>query len=292
MSEIIDLTNTDLGYENLGETWGDFMLRCTPIHAKLFNDAYNLIAISFPDSTLDIDLTNLIIDESLETSEAINLVRIYFIDLYVDALTLMGISIDKENIDLNDLQTLVHILDTIYMADGLTDLLGLVDIIKDEDMDTVSRFVSIVTKVNPQYSFEKIEEVISDVSSNTLKGLLVGLNIIDEDDEEYVDPSITKRIKNNKTFLIGKLGGTHILNEGGLGQPIDNYFNLFISELGAAIGKDTSAYLSETLSLMLISSLTDKQILVQFNDIVENMSDDINSVYIGNKILDQVILDE
>jgi hypothetical protein len=289
MSEMIDLTNVDLGVENLGEMWEDFIVRA-PHHATLFNESYNLIAISFPESFIDNTLTQLFIDESLDTSELIAHVRLLFINTIIDALQMMGIYIDKDYIEMNSLSELKSVLDTIYLFDGLTDLLGLVEILNDEEQDCKDRFIKIVEITQPQYEMGNMIYFIKEVSANTLRGILIGLNIIDEDDTTYVDHTIRDRIKANKMFLGGTCGGQHIIDGGGLGQPVDGYLKVFMSELANNLVTDPYKYLTNVLSLMLISSLTDSQIEGQFSSLVESQTTTIEEAYKAMAIMKKVKL--
>lgn len=291
MSEMIDLTNVDLGVENLGEMWQDFIARCTPEHATQYNQAYNLIAISFPDSFMDSTITHLLVDEALGTADLMAHIRILFIDTIIDALQIMGIIVDKDWIDPNSLPELCNILDTIYMADGMTDLIGLMDTLNDEEATAKERFIRVVKMVQPQYDMENMDYYIKEVSPNVIRGLMIGLNIIDEDDATWVDPDVTKRVKANKPFILDTLAGLHIRNGGGCGQSFDTYMNLFINELGQKlVDHDMANYLANVLSLMLISHMADSEIQGQFNSLVEENSNTVEEAYKISQILKKVTL--
>lgn len=287
---MIDLTNVDLGVENLGEMWEDFIARCTPEHATLFNESYNLIALSFPDSFIDSTLTHYFIDEGLETAEVIAHVRQLFIDSIIDALQIMGIIVDKDYIEMNSLEELKNVLDTIYLFDGLTDLIGLVDILRDEEMDCRDRFITVVQKTQPQYDMSNMEYFIKDVSPNVIRGILIGLNLIDEDDDTEVDHVIRDRIRNNKTFIAPLFGGMHVSNGGGVGQVIDAYMKLFMSDLARVLVENKFLYLQHVLSLMLISSLSDAEINGQYHALVEDLCETVDDLYRATDIMKKVKL--
>lgn len=291
MSEMIDLTTADLGVENLGEMWEDFIARCLPDHATLFTESYNLIAISVPESFVDSTLTHLLIDEGIDTSDLMSHVRKLFIDSIIDCLQLMGIIIDNDYVEMNSLQELKVILDTIYLVDGMTDLIGLLDILNDSELTPKERFISVIRTAQPQYDMENAENLIKDVSTNVIRGIMIGINVIDEDDTEWVDPSLQTRIKANKEFLKGSLANKHITDGGGVGLTMDSYLNLFTSELGMILMDGTQTYLSSVLSLMLISSLTDAQIVGQYNSLVEDQCNNIEEIYKAQEFLKGVVLD-
>ncbi|QZA70576.1 hypothetical protein AH04_93 [Erwinia phage AH04] len=290
MSDMIDLTNVDLGVENMGEMWVDFIARCTPHQATLFNESYNLIAISFPESFIDNTLNQLFIDETLDTSELMAHVRVLLINTIIDALQMMGIIIDKDFIELNSLVELKSILDTIYLFDGLTDLLGLVEVLNNEEQDCKDRFIQVVEMTQPQYDISNAMYFIKEVSPNTIRGILIGLNVIDEDDATYVDHTIRDRIKANKVWLGGTLGGKHIIEGGGGGQLIDGYLKIFMSDLAKDLATNPFDYLKNVLSLMLISALSDAAIYGQFSSLVEDQTTTIEEAYKAMEIIKKVKL--
>lgn len=290
MSEMIDLTNVDLGVENMGEMWSDFIVRCTPEQAILFNESYNLIAISFPESFIDNTLTQMFIDEALDTSELIAHVRTLFLETLLDTLQMMGIKVDRDFIEMNHLRDIKCILDTIYLFDGLTDLLGLVDIINNEEMDCKERFIAIVRMTQPQFDLDDMESYIEEVSANTLRGILIGINVIDEDDTEHVDHTIRDRIRANRQWLVGTLGEQHIVDGGGPGQNIDGYMKIFMSSLANLLVTDPMAYLRNVLSLMLVSNLSDAEIDGQFASLIEDQTTTVEEAYRAQNIINKVKL--
>lgn len=290
MSEMIDLTNIDLGVENLGEMWEDFIARCIPEQATLFNESYNLIALSFPDSYIDSTITHMLVDEGLDTSDLMAHMRLLFIDTIIDALQIMGIIVDKDYIEMNSLEELKNVLDTIYIFDGLTDLIGLVDVLNNEEMDCKERFIQIVHMTQPQFDMSNMDYFIKDVSPNVIRGIMIGLNIIDEDDTVFVDHTIKRRIQVNKVFLSGTFGGQHIINGGGLGQFVDGYMKIFMSDLAKVLMEDKFAYLNHVMSLMLISSLSDTEINGQFNALIEDQCTDTVELYKATAIMNKVKL--
>ncbi|AEV89528.1 putative virion structural protein [Pseudomonas phage OBP] len=294
MSDMIDLTNVDLGAENLGDMWLDFIARVHPAQATLFIESYNLITLSFPDSYIDSTLEHLFIDEGLDTADLIAHVRKLFIDTFIDALQIMGIIIDKDFLTMDHLEPLKIVIDTIYLFDGMTDLIGLVDVLDDDEADCKERFLKIVRLTQPQYEnkLDDMEYFIEDVSMNTIRGIKIGLNLIDEDDDQVLDHVLKQRIIRNKQFLVKTFAGTHIANGGGVGLNIDVYFTLFANELALSlVDEEPIVYLGMVLSLMIISDLSDKEIFGQFTALIEDHCSTIEEVYKGNEILKEVKLD-
>lgn len=292
MSEIIDLGDRNLAVENLGEMWQDFAARLMPEAAILFKDAYNLISISLPENGNDIQITNILIDESLETSDTIMHIRKLLIDSIVDCLQMMGIIIDYDYISPDSLKDLVHILDTIYTLDGMDDLMQLVEILDDELIDAKERFIRVIEKVEPDYDLENFPYMIKEVSPNVTKGILIGLNILDNDDTEYMEPTIKRRVQTNKEFLKETLGWEHIINGGASTLSLEVLMTLFVSDLGIKLTENKLDYFKNVLSLMLISDLTDGQIKSQYFALVEEVAENMDEVYKAQTLLEKVKLDE
>lgn len=292
MSEIIDLGDRNLAVENLGEMWQDFAARLMPEAAILFKDAYNLISISLPENGNDIQITNILIDESLETSDTIMHIRKLLIDSIVDCLQMMGIIIDYDYISPDSLKDLVHILDTIYTLDGMDDLMQLVEILDDELIDAKERFIRVIEKVEPDYDLENFPYMIKEVSPNVTKGILIGLNILDNDDTEYMEPTIKRRVQTNKEFLKETLGWEHIINGGASTLSLEVLMTLFVSDLGIKLTENKLDYFKNVLSLMLISDLTDGQIKSQYFALVEEVAENMDGVYKAQTLLEKVKLDE
>lgn len=292
MSDILDLSNVDLAAENIGETWLNFQDMCTEYAAIQFRDAYNLINITFPENFLDVEITNILIDESIETSDRIMKIRQLFIFNLISCLQEIGVVIDMEYVDPNSLKDLIYIMDSFYTFDQMDDLLGLVDILDDELIDTKERLIQVLTKLDPSVDTENFCYLIKEVAPNVTKGLMVGLNIIPDDDTEYMEPSLKRRVIANKPFLKGSLAEQHVKNDGGVGLDIEVLMNLFINELGQKLINNQEEYLKEVLGLLIIANVTDSQLHSQYLSMVEQLGLDIKTVYKAQNLLEEVILDE
>ena len=292
MSEIIDLGDRNLAVENLGEMRQDFAARLMPEAAILFKDAYNLISISLPENGNDIQITNILIDESLETSDTIMHIRKLLIDSIVDCLQMMGIIIDYDYVSPDSLKDLVHILDTIYTLDGMDDLMQLVEILDDELIDAKERFIRVIERVEPNYDLENFPYMIKEVSPNVTKGILIGLNILDNDDTEYMEPTIKRRVQANKEFLRETLAWEHITKGGASTLSLEVLMTLFVSDLGIKLTENKLDYFKQVLSLMLISDLTDGQIKSQYFALLEEVAENMDEIYKAQTLLEKVKLDE
>lgn len=294
MLDTIDLTNANLASDNLGEMWDDFAVRCTPEAAIQLVEAYNLITLSLESAEagnngfLDIEITNLLIDEGSETSDVIQSIRKLFIDGIVDCLQIMGIIIDMDYVGPNDLPLLTKILDTIYTFDGMEDILGLADVLDDEGIDPKERFITVVKMNDKEIDFDALYNIIDDVSINVTKGLLIGLNILPTDDDQYMEPALKRRLVNNKAFLKGTMGEYHVVNGGGMQQPQDAYMTLFAAELGEMLMTDPFLYVKNVLSLLMLTPLTPSQIEGQIMALAQDVSSEMEMIYRVQAMLQEV----
>lgn len=292
MSDIIDMTNVNLASENLGEMWDSFAARCLPDAAILFQDAYNLISISCPDHNLDVIFTNILIDESMGTSDTIQSIRQHLIFALIDCLQVRGIIIDMDYVEPKSLGDLVQILDTLYVFDGMDDILGLVDVLEDDQIDPKERLITVIHLNDKSYDTEQLPYIIKDVSPDVTKGILVGLNVLDRDDDQYMEPSLKKRVVNNKPFMKGTVGEKHVINGGGLQQELHGYMGIFGPELGPLMLENPPLYIKNVLSLMLISNIPETLIKGQILSLAQEVCTDLQDLYKAQAIIDEVKINE
>jgi hypothetical protein len=288
MIDYIDLKDINLADGNLGETWTEFIPTLIPEVAIQFNQAYNLISISFPDNYLDVTITHILIDESLETVNKQATIRKLLIEGIEDCLRLMGIILDRDYLSPDSLGDLIFILDSVYVLEGVDDLMGLVNILEDEQLDAKDRFIKVLGKNDPTYDIENFPYIIKDVAPNVTKGIMVGLNIIPADDTQFIEPSLRRRIKANKEFLKGSLASEHLIKGGAAGIDVEPLTQLFINQLGLAVAESPLNYLRELLCILIIANVTDEQIYSQFMSATEQFSQDMDTVYKAKTLIDEV----
>ncbi|MGL4382903.1 MAG: hypothetical protein ACRCTA_04215, partial [Bacilli bacterium] len=107
---------------------------------------------------------------------------------------------------------------------------------------------------------------------------------------DIIEPSLAKRIRLNKELLKGTLAHEHINNGGCPGVSFSALNNIFINELGNLMIGDMSIYFKNMLALMLISGLTNKQILESYEVLIGQFSDDLPTLFKGTEILEKQLL--
>jgi hypothetical protein len=134
--------------------------------------------------------------------------------------------------------------------------------------------------------------MIKEVSPNVTKGILIGLNILDNDDTEYMEPTIKRRVQANKEFLKETLAWEHITKGGASTLSLEVLMTLFVSDLGIKLTENKLDYFKQVLSLMLISDLTDGQIKSQYFALLEEVAENMDEIYKAQTLLEKVKLDE
>lgn len=290
MSDDIDITNVKLAYRDMGELWTNFEVGLNPETATIFNSSYNLIALILEEDNLQLDISYVIINDELDFSMKVNDVRNILIQYLIGVLGYMGITIDSDYVTPESLYDLVNILNTIYSIDNSEDLLGLYNIITNEDLDTKERFIEIIIKVNDLEDDGVLPFMIKSVAQQTLIGIGENLDLID-DGEGLLDDVIKNRIRNNRETLKDTLGYKYLIDGGKAATSFTALFNIHDKELADLLLSDSTEYFKNILSLLIISDLTTEQIQESFETGVKDYSETTEALYKNMKILENVTLE-
>lgn len=291
MTNLISFDNLSIATEDLGELWTNFENCNGPETTKLFNTAYNLIASAVQDSGLSDDINIKLIDETLDIPQLVNEIRNIFLMHLVDLANTIGIIIDKEYVDSNSLPDLILILNTITQTDIEEDSMGLLYVLDNETLDNKDKYIKLITKINSLDDEGMLPYIIKSVSSDVIKGIYIGLGGMDEDDKEYINEDVAIRIKNNKEFLKSTLGGEHIIDGGIVGLPFESLSRIFDDRLASTLlNNGLIDYFKQTLSLSIISSMTDNEIKEGFEVMIKDHTESLEDIYKSSKLLDEVKL--
>ncbi len=114
---------------------------------------------------------------------------------------------------------------------------------------------------------------------------------MDEDDKEYINEDVAIRVKNNKEFLKSTLGGEHIIDGGIVGLPFESLSRIFDDRLASTLlNNGLIDYFKQTLSLSIISSMTDNEIREGFEVMIKDHTESLEDIYKSSKLLDGVKL--
>lgn len=291
MLDYLDITDTKVAVDELGDSWTNFEALLTPETAQLFNTSYNLITIAVKECALPLDITDCLIDEMLDTSALISSVRQIFLVYITDILNNMGIIVDKDQVTADSLPSLNNILNTIYSLDDVEDVMGLIYVLENQTFTNKDRLVEVIKRLYDLDDDEDYPDIISDVSGDVIKGLLIGLGALTIDDsDDYTNQDITRRIKNNKPFLVGTIAERHVKDGGGVGLSYDALYKLYINEIAELMVKDPKQYYKEVLCILIISSLTNEEIESGYEGMVKDFANDMNELYIASVLIEEVDL--
>lgn len=288
MTDYIDLTQTKVAVDELGDLWINFENCLVPETAIIFNTAYNFITMAVKESTLPLDITTILINESLDVPNIVNQVRETFLIFIVDVLNEMGIYVDKNHIDSDSLPALINILDTVYSTDGVEDVMGLLWVLENDSFSNKEKVIEVIKRIHDIDDDENYPDIIADVSPDVIKGLMIGLGVDIVDEDDYIDPSIRKRVRTNREFLKGTFAESHIIDGGMTGLSYQVISNIFINDLAEIMVKDHDRYYKEVLSLLLISSMTDVEIETSYEVMVKDFAADLDELYKASALLEEV----
>lgn len=290
MDDYIDFAQIYAARDDLGTTWLDFEDALVKEQAIIFNAAYNLISLSLKENSLSTIIMTILNDEEIDLNNKIIVIRKTLVEGLVELARQLGIILNLEYVDLNSLQSLCEIINTLISLNESDDVLGLTYILDNETYDNKDKLIEIVVRVNGLDDEGMLPYMIEEVSGSTIKGIYYGLNQFDIEDGDYVNPDITRRIKQNKLFLAGTLAERHILNNGGTGLEFSILVNHFITPLTPLLVHDKKAYLKEILGLCLISSLTNVEIKEGFETTIKDLSESMEDIYTWSILLEKVKL--
>lgn len=292
MFDYVELNeDTKVAIDELGDSWKHFEQLLTPETATLFNTTYNLITLAVKECSLSLDITDLFVDESLDTPSLVNGVRELFIKYMVDILGNMGMIIDKDKVSLSSLPILNSILNIVFILDDCEDVMGLIYVLENQELSPKEQLVTVIQKVYDLDDSEDYNDIIRDCSSDVIKGLLIGLGGLNIDDsDEYINPFVANRIKSNLSFLKGTLAEKHVKDGGGIGLSYDALHKLYINDLAMVMTNDTKQYFKEIIGLLIISSLTNEEIEEGYESMIKDFSNNLDELYSGGKLLEEVKL--
>lgn len=292
MSDFVNMDELNVAYTDMGSLWLNFTDGVIPEQADIINRAYNLISLVLKENALPTIISTILIDENMEISNKVNLVKKSLLDGMVELLSEMGIIFNLDFIGLDELTPLSDILDVLYSTDEIDDVLGLIDILDNETFDNKDKLIRVILRFLQKESFESdsFDYIIEEVSGDVIKGLYIGLGVYTVEDGDYINPDIARRIRANKEFLEGKLANRHILNGGGVGLSYEVYTKLFINDIAEYLTDSSHRYMEEMMGICLISSLTNIEIEEGFEAMIKDHAGSMDDIFFGTQLLKRIKL--
>ena len=292
--EVVDLDNIDLLSEQVGEIWEAFKEALPEPTANIFTKGYNLTAISYPESSLSLNITELLVDESTDTNKKISIIREILIDNIISILREMGFTIDEDYVEDRYLPQFCTMVEFIYDIRGQEDVIGMSDILSAKDIPPSERFIGIMAKylADDAVDYDVYRYLITDVSEMTLEVIKNDLNHLD--DEDPTPENITLRIRRNKDIFKDTVIWTHIVNGGQIGSSIDSILNYYKADLEALLLLDTenryTLYGRTVIAMYLISDVNDDKIADSVMKQLDGIIDNVQEMMKIESILNSVVL--
>ena len=279
----IDLTEASILTSELGETWLAFAKSITEFNFNTFDKAYNLIAISQEETTVQNQILEILIDEGMTVTEQTNAVRDILIANSIQIITELGIEIDKDQITIDHLPLLTNIIDVAYILDGYEDLLSLSVILEAADLETKDRFIMVIEKLLDLEDTSLYEMIISDVSEHLLEVLRTSL--INPDADIEVPQYVSDRVRGNKEFLRGTLAWEHVVSAGKLGIGWLVIYKYYLDRLNEMKENEPKKYIKEIICLMLCSGITNESFLDKLSARLGEDFSDVESLYYADGLV-------
>ena len=274
--EIHDDDYETLPLRHVGDLWKDFNSFIPDEHYKLLTRGLNFILLTYPDSLLPTQITEVFVDEQLDTAAKKQIIWTLIVDNIMEILTKMGIALSPEYHEDKYLYHYLTMVELVYTLPGYEDTLGLTEVLDATDNDPKDRFLLVLEKLyGVGFDNEPYLYFIDTVSEVLLKTLSSGLK---RDDTLQNPPqTIIDRVIDNKPLFEETLVWTHIVNHGQLGGAVSSLLNFFKSDL-LKISEGPGgqfAYGKNILCIYFISELNDDQLKDQMAKYLDEVIDDI-----------------
>ncbi|ASU03619.1 hypothetical protein RISINGSUN_51 [Erwinia phage vB_EamM_RisingSun] len=292
IEEVYDDSDETLPIHYVGDMWSEFKEYIPELHYEILTRGLNYILLTYPDSLLPTQITEVFVDEQLETQAKKQVIWSLIVDNIMEILVKMGFTVSPEYVDNKHLPLYIRLVDMVYTLPGYEDTLGLSNILDSRDIDSKERFLMVMEKLNGEgFDIEPFTYIIEDVSEVLLKALSDGLKA---NDEEVNPPqNIIDRVIANKPLFKGTLTWDHIVNQGQLGGAVESLLNFFKCDLQRYLEEDNGdplAYGINIICLFLISELNDSQIKDAASKYLDEVIDDITVRMKLDKILSELQL--
>lgn len=303
----------DLAATLMGGIWGEFLDSIPDLQGKLLTEGLNLILLSnlpssdlkdaldpealdgFTTSELPTVLTNLLVDEALDTSVKKDMVFEHITGNIIETLVKMGFVVN-EDVGNECLPLMCKLVSVFFDLDGYEDVIGIADVLDSTDIPPKDRLGFVMERyLGNEFDYETYCLTVDDVSEVTLKSLRAAL--IQEDAIDAIPDNIVNRVTKNKELLNHTMAYAHVRANGQVGGSIAGFLSFFGKKLLALLENDSKDiteaqldYSKEVIAFYLVSELNDHAIP---NAVIEYLSsivtDPVASVKL-EAIVNQLVL--
>lgn len=292
MLPAVDLTNVDLLTKDLGEPWINYSKAITPENAELIQKVYTLLALTDEESTLGLQIANILADEDTPVIEIKAILLELLLNNIIEQLVKFGVTVDMDYVEANSLDTLYKITDVIYLLNGYEDLQSLSIIMEQRDLPPKDRFIEVFRKL---YDLAPSDDIIEDLGYIILECTeylieTLRVSLIVADGVPDIPNFIRDRIRANAPFLGGTIAGMHIRNNGQVGMGFLTLLSFYRLELDSAFAKSPEHYIKELFAFSIISETPNAKFWDQLKQVIEENVEEMDLVYRAEKLVEEIIL--
>lgn len=252
MEPAVDLTDVNYLDEYVGEIWVMFKQYIPEPQTTIFEKAFNLIILSYPDSLLGTQITETLINDELDIPAKTKVIRDMIMDNIMEILTKMGFVLDGNYVEDKSLPYLTQLVDFVYDVDGQSDIVGLGGVFDSQDIPAKERFIAgLECYYGEGFNSEQYSYIIEDISETAVKAIRDTLK--QEDDIDSPAQHIVDRVVKNKFAFENTIAWTHITSNGQIGSSPDSLFGYYKLEMDKLLNKGTTT----EINTLLGSSKTD-----------------------------------
>ena len=239
--------------------WVSFVGSIPEAQAHILTKGLYLTLISYPDSLLPVQITELLTDEHLTLSNKKLELYEAITNNIITLLPQLGFKLNDDQATHVRLQDLCALGEFVYELDGYEDLIGLGGLLSASDVSPVDRFLNACARYFGDDSLiERFADLLEDISEVTLKAIQNNFANA-EPDVEALPESLIKRIRDNRDLIAGTLAHSHIVGNGQPGGSVESFLSFFSYELGILLDNPNTDnlkhYGKEIVALYLISEV-------------------------------------
>lgn len=282
----------NLADEAVGGLWIAFRNAIPAAQAKELDDAFNLIMISNPESLMPSQITQILVDESQDTSRQKQSIFVVVTTNIIDQLERMGFTLFDE-VGEDKLEFLYKLANVFFELEEYQDLIGLKGLLESYDIPPVNRLLAMLALYwGEEEDLSEYECMIQDVSESTLKS--VKDSLFNPEDIDTAPKPIQDRIIANKKFMEGTIAYRHVTSNGQLGGSVRSFLTFFERDLQAILHEETPdamvKYAREAISLYLISEINNEYLKDKVTQYLYSVITDMHALMRIERMIEQVVI--
>ncbi|MNM18447.1 hypothetical protein D3C81_287400 [compost metagenome] len=282
----------NLADQAVGGLWIVFRNSIPFVQGKELDDAFNLIMIADPDSLMPSQITQVLVDESMDIARQKQTIFVIVTTNIIDQLERMGITVHDE-VGEDKLEFLYKLVNVFFELEEYQDLIGLKGLLESYDIPPVNRLLAMLALYwGEEEDLSEYECMIKDISESTLKSIKDSL--FNPEDIDTAPKPIQDRIIANKKLLEGTIAYRHVTSNGQLGGSVRSFLTFFERDLQAILHEETPdamiTYARETIGLYLISEINNEHLKDKVTQYLYSVITDMHALMRIERMIEQVVI--